>query len=142
MAQRTEVTVGLDIGTTSVKAVAADAGGTVLARSRVPHAVLTPAAGCAEHDLDRAWRADVLTALGQVADGLEVAAVNVSAMVPSLGAVTAEGTAAGPGLLYGDRRGARADADPSRPGDSLRGSMNRLTEASASRMAKASTKGA
>lgn len=113
-----EVTVGLDIGTTSVKAVAADADGAVLARARVPHAVLTPAAGCAEHDLDRAWRGDVLTALGQVADGLEVAAVNVSAMVPSLGAVTAQGTAAGPGLLYGDRRGARADADPSRPGDS------------------------
>ena len=118
MAAGSPVTVGLDIGTTSVKAVAADGEGTVLARARVPHEVLTPAAGCAEHDIDRAWRAGVLDALGQVAPGFEVAAVNVSAMVPSLGAVTAEGTAAGPGLLYGDRRGARADADPSRPGDS------------------------
>lgn len=118
MAAGGSVTIGVDIGTTSVKAVAAAEDGTVVARARVPHDVLTPAAGCVEHDIDRAWRGDVLGALGQVAAGLDVAAVNVSAMVPSLGAVTAEGRAAGPGLLYGDRRGARADADPSRPGDS------------------------
>lgn len=110
--------MGLDIGTTSVKAVAADAEGTVLARARVPHEVRTPAPGCFEHDLDQAWRANVLTALGQVASGLDVAAVNVSAMVPSLGAVTAAGTAAGPGLLYGDRRGERGERDVSQPGDS------------------------
>jgi xylulokinase len=71
-----------------------------------------------EHDVDRAWRADVLAALGQVAGGLDVAAVEVSAMVPSLGAVAADGTAVGPGLLYGDHRGARPDVDTSQPGDS------------------------
>ena len=112
------VTVGIDIGTTSVKAVAADDDGAVLARARVPHEVRTPEAGSFEHDVDQAWRANVLAALEQVAVGHEVAAVNVSAMVPSLGAVRADGTAAGPGLLYGDRRGARADHDPSQPGDS------------------------
>ncbi len=112
------VTVGIDIGTTSVKAVAADADGTVLARARVPHEVRTPDAGAFEHDVDQAWRAGVLGALGQVTGGLDVAAVNVSAMVPSLGAVAADGTAAGPGLLYGDHRGERADHDTSRPGDS------------------------
>ena len=115
-----EVTVGLDIGTTSVKAVAADGDGTVLARARVPHEVRAPEAGTFEHDVDRAWRADVLDALGQVVAGREVAAVNVAAMVPSLGAVRADGSAAGPGLLYGDRRGQQDghDTDPSRPGDS------------------------
>lgn len=112
------VTVGIDIGTTSVKAVAAAADGTVLARARVPHEVRTPDAGAFEHDVDQAWRAGVLGALGQVTGGLDVAAVNVSAMVPSLGAVAADGTAAGPGLLYGDRRGERAGHDTSRPGDS------------------------
>lgn len=129
------VTVGLDIGTTSVKAVAADDDGTVLARARVPHPILLPFAGAFEHDIDRAWRAGVLDALGQVvaqlpggaagsaAGGAEpIAAVNVAAMVPSLGAVTADGRAAGPGLLYGDVRGAHrgdgtADAG-STPGDS------------------------
>jgi xylulokinase len=113
-----QVTVGIDIGTTSVKAVAVDGDGTVLARARVPHTVRTPVAGAFEHDIDQAWRANVLDALGQVATGLDVAAVNVSAMVPSLGAVTAEGTAAGPGLLYGDLRGERAGHDVSKAGDS------------------------
>lgn len=113
-----EVTVGLDIGTTSVKAVAADEAGAVVARARVPHEVLTPLAGAFEHDIDHAWRANVLTALDAVGAGHEVAAVNVSAMVPSLGAVAADGAAVGPGLLYGDRRGERADHDTSQPGDS------------------------
>jgi xylulokinase len=112
------VTVGIDIGTTSVKAVATDGAGTVLARARVPHGVRTPTAGAFEHDLDQAWRANVLEALEQVARGHLVAAVNVSAMVPSLGAVTEAGTAAGPGLLYGDRRGERDGHDPTQPGDS------------------------
>jgi xylulokinase len=31
--------------------------------------------------------------------------------------VRSDGTAAGPGLLYGDRRGERADVDPAQPGD-------------------------
>jgi sugar (pentulose or hexulose) kinase len=114
----TGVTVGIDIGTTSVKAVAADGAGTVLARARAPHRAHTPEPGAFEHDVDRAWRHGVLDALEQVAGGLDVAAVNVAAMVPSLGAVRADGTGAGPGLLYGDRRGERAGHDTTRPGDS------------------------
>lgn len=112
------VTVGIDIGTTSVKAVAVDDDGTIVGRARVPHQVHTPSAGAFEHDIDQAWRANVLEALTQVATGRAVDAVNVSAMVPSLGAVTDRGTAAGPGLLYGDRRGARAGQDAGQPSDS------------------------
>ena len=106
-----EVTVGLDIGTTSVKGVAVDAEGTVLARARVPHEVRTGADGTFEHDVDAAWRTGILDALGQVAHGRDVAAVQVAAMVPSLAAVRAEGCAASPGLLYGDRRGVDRRAD-------------------------------
>lgn len=113
-----EVTVGIDIGTTSVKAVAVDGDGTILGRARVPHEVCTPSAGAFEHDIDVAWRANVLAALDAVATGRDVAAVNVSAMVPSLGAVSADGTAVGPGLLYGDHRGEREGHDPTQPGDS------------------------
>ena len=112
------MTLGIDIGTTSVKAVAADADGTVVARARVPHQVRSRVAGEFEHDVDEAWRDGVVAALTQVAEGLDVAAVNVSAMVPSLGAVDAEGRGVGPGLLYGDHRGERDDADPTQPGDS------------------------
>ncbi|MFZ6003315.1 MAG: xylulokinase [Actinomycetota bacterium] len=112
------ITVGIDIGTTSVKAVAADLDGNVLARARVPHAVQTPVAGAFQHDVDRAWRANVVDALAQVAADHSVEAVNVSAMVPSLGAVAADGMAVGPGLLYGDFRGERAGHDVTRAGDS------------------------
>ena len=111
------VTLGIDIGTTSVKAVAADEHGNVVARARVPHAVQSRRAGELEHDVDEAWRDGVRSALDQVARGLDVAAANVSAMVPSLGAVDGEGRGVGPGLLYGDRRGEHADTDPTQPGD-------------------------
>ncbi|MEX2294174.1 MAG: FGGY-family carbohydrate kinase [Acidimicrobiales bacterium] len=113
-----QITVGIDIGTTSVKAVAADQDGTVLARARVPHPVQSSPPGTFEHDIDQAWRADVLEAFGRVASGRTVDAVNVSAMVPSLGPVGRDGTAAGPGLLYGDRRGEREGHDVSQVGDS------------------------
>ena len=115
------MTVGLDIGTTSVKAVAADGSGEVLARARVPHEVRMPFPGAFEHDVDAAWRAGVLSALRSVADGLSVEGVCVAGMVPSLGAVGADGTAAGPGLLYGDVRGAheRVDDAPADSGELL-----------------------
>ena len=58
-----EVTVGIDIGTTSVKAVAADGDGTVVARARVPHRLGVPAADRLEHDVDQAWRGGVRRAL-------------------------------------------------------------------------------
>ena len=112
------MTLGIDIGTTSVKAVAADDDGTVVARARVPHEVRSRVPGELEHDIDTAWRAGVLAALAAVGEGRDVAGVEVSAMVPSLGAVDADGQGVGPGLLYGDHRGERADTDPDRPGDS------------------------
>src|SRR5579872_5123362 len=48
------VTVGIDIGTTSVKAVAADPGGRILDRVRVPHPMVVPTPDRFEHDANRA----------------------------------------------------------------------------------------
>ena len=48
----TEVTVGLDIGTSSVKAVAADGDGNVVASARVPHELRIPSPQRFEHDAD------------------------------------------------------------------------------------------
>lgn len=101
----TEVTVGIDIGTTSVKAVAADGDGSVRARARVRHVVHSPEPDRFEHDIDQAWRRGVRRAYRQVSRDLDVKAVNVAAMVPSLGAVDAKGRGLTPGLLYGDARG-------------------------------------
>jgi xylulokinase len=100
-----DVTVGIDIGTTSVKALAVDADGTVLARARVRHAVESPAADLFQHDANKAWRRNVRAAFRQVSAGLDVKAVNVAAMVPSLCAVDRRGRPITPGLLYGDARG-------------------------------------
>ena len=101
---RKGVTIGIDIGTTAVKAVAADEDGRVVARARIAHELRVPAPDRLEHNADQAWRLGPLAALDQLArpDALAVA---VSAMVPSLTAVDAAGTPITPGLLYGDGRG-------------------------------------
>lgn len=108
-----EVTVGIDIGTTSVKALAVDAEGHVVARSRVAHELRASHAGELAHDADAAWRVGVLASLDALTrsdDGqpLDVRAVNVAAMVPSLCAVDERGHPISPGLLYGDDRGRHA----------------------------------
>jgi xylulokinase len=99
-----EVTIGIDIGTTAVKAVAADEDGRVVARARIPHELRVPTPDRLEHNADEAWRRGPLAALAQLArpDALAVA---VSAMVPSLTAVDSGGRPITPGLLYGDSRG-------------------------------------
>jgi xylulokinase len=99
------VTVGIDIGTTSVKAVAADEAGEVVARCRIPHRLVAPDPATFEHDPAEAWVAGVLAAWKQVSAGVDVAGVCVAAMVPSLCAVDDRGEPIGPGLLYGDARG-------------------------------------
>jgi xylulokinase len=99
-----DLTVGIDIGTTSVKGVVVDGGGRIVDRVRVPHHVNIPAPDRFEHDANRAWRAGPRRALAQLA-AHRPRAVAVSTMVPSLAAVDKAGRALTPGLLYGDGRG-------------------------------------
>jgi len=124
-----EVTVGIDIGTTSVKAVAADGDGRVLARGRTSRPLHSGHAGELAHDARSSWRDGVIDALDQVLDGrdpegapLAVRGVNVAAMVPSLCAVDGDGVPVSDGLLYGDARGAGGDpaADPASSGELVR----------------------
>jgi xylulokinase len=107
---RKDVTIGIDIGSTAVKAVAADEDGRVVACTRIPHQLRVPAPDRLEHDADEAWRQGPLTALDQLAQP-DAAAVAVSAMVPSLTAVDGVGRPIIAGLLYGDSRG-RVPAAP------------------------------
>ena len=109
-----EVTAGIDIGTTSVKAVAADGDGRVVASVRIPHRLLVTAADQLEHDAAKVWgRAPrrALEALGRP----DAVGVSVVGLVPSMTAVDRGGRPRTPGLLYGDRRGrhggARYDAE-------------------------------
>ncbi|MEQ8841854.1 MAG: FGGY-family carbohydrate kinase [Acidimicrobiales bacterium] len=106
-----ELTVGIDIGTTSVKAVAAAADGTIVARTRIPHDLHAPDADTFEHDASTAWIDGVLAAWDAVGENRDVAAVTVSAMVPSLCGVDDRGHPVTPGLLYGDHRGRSEQPD-------------------------------
>ena len=107
------VTVGVDIGTTSVKALAVDEDGTVVARSRVAHSVVAPEPDILRHDAKKAWRAGPRKAFDEVTAQLadrqqRLAGVAVASMVPSLTAVNRSGVPQLPGLLYGDREGRAA----------------------------------
>jgi xylulokinase len=110
---RKAVTIGIDVGTTAVKAVAADEDGQVTARVRIPHQLRVPAPDRLEHDADEAWRRGPLAALDQLARP-DARGVAVSAMVPSLAAVDSAGRPVTAGLLYGDARG-RVPGAPGQP---------------------------
>ena len=98
------VTVGIDIGTSSVKAIAADDDGNVVARARIPHDFHVPSPQRFEHDARLAWHDGPQRALESLGD-IDPRAVSVAAMVPSLTAVDEAGIPLTPGLLYGDERG-------------------------------------
>ena len=104
-------TIGVDVGTTSVKAVAVDAQGTVVARTRVAHRVGTPTADALEHDPARAWRRGPRRAFAAVSEVLDgpAAGVAVTSMIPSITAVDRRGTPLLPGVLYGDFRAREAE---------------------------------
>lgn len=122
------VTVGVDIGTTSVKALAVNGQGQVMAHARVPHSIVTTVADQLEHDAGAAWRRGPKKAFTAVERALatqgvtDIAGVSVAAMVPSLTAVNRRGVPLLPGLLYGDIRGQQASAVAS-DGDAAASSM-------------------
>ena len=113
MANEAEVTVGVDIGTTSVKAVAVDGAGRVVASARVSHR-LDATADRLRHDAGKAWRRGPRRALAALGD-VKPRAVTVTGMVPSMAAVDRRGRPVSDGLLYGDASGRRADRDPGLP---------------------------
>jgi xylulokinase len=109
--RRGPITVGVDIGTTSVKALAVDEKGEVVARSRVVHRVLATEPDRLRHDARRAWRTGPQKAFAALSSELaatgngEISGIAVAAMVPSLTAVDRRGVPTLPGLLYGDIEG-------------------------------------
>jgi xylulokinase len=99
-----DLTVGIDIGTTSVKGVVVDGDGTIVSRMRFAHSVLVPAPGRIEHDPRIAWRRSPRRILASLGDR-KVQGIGITAMGPSLAAVSATGVPKAPGLIYGDGRG-------------------------------------
>jgi xylulokinase len=101
-----EITVGIDIGTAAVKAIAVDQTGRVRARARVPISMDIAEPDAFEHDAVAAWRDAPLRAvagLGPLAGS--ALGFGLAACVPSLVALDDDLRPISRALLYGDRRG-------------------------------------
>lgn len=101
-----ELLLGIDVGSSSTKAVLTDLSGQVLASATSEHRMSFPQPGWAEHDADDVWWSGVaavcqsLFASGKYA-GADVAGVGVSAVGPCLLPLDADGQPLRPAILYG-----------------------------------------
>jgi xylulokinase len=78
-----ELVVGLDIGTSSTKAVAADADGVVHAQVIANHDVLLPAPGFVEQDAEAVWWREACSVLRELSERLSAGGHHVVALAVS-----------------------------------------------------------
>lgn len=100
--------IGVDIGTTGVKAVLIDDGGQILAEHSVPHDLSSLHAGWAEED-PADWERGALVTLAAVAAHpacrpAEIAAIGVSGMVPAMVLLDEAGLPLRPSMQQNDAR--------------------------------------
>jgi xylulokinase len=100
-------TLGLDLGTSSAKAVVTDTGGKVLAQASAGYAVTSASAGYAESDPGDWWSAVTACAREAVhAVGARPSAIGLSGQMHGLVLASAAGQALRPALLWPDSRAA------------------------------------
>ncbi|MGH8962849.1 MAG: xylulokinase [Jatrophihabitantaceae bacterium] len=104
------VVVGLDLGTSSVKAAAVDAQGRVLARARREYPTSRSGAGVAEQDPADWWRATgaVLAELATLAPTRDWIGLGLSAMLPTLVALDDQHEPVTAAITWQDARGEAA----------------------------------
>ena len=113
--------IGIDLGTSSVKAVGLSPAGVVVALAQVRYPLLRPRPGWAEQDASAWWRA-TQEAVGEVlaAGRFDVRAVALSGQMHGLVAVGKDARPVRPAIIWSDMRSAeqvaawRALLDPSR----------------------------
>jgi xylulokinase len=97
-----ELVLGIDIGTSSTKAVVARPDGTIVEMRAVDHGTAHPRPGWAEHDAEAVWWSDILTVCHGLAEHLPaVKAVCVSGLGPCLLPADAAGEPVRAAILYG-----------------------------------------
>jgi xylulokinase len=96
------VAVGLDVGTTAVKAIAVSETGEVLASCEEEYPLSTPRPGWAEQDPEDWWRATE-RALGRL-DAGEVAGIGLSGQMHGLVALDDSDAVIRPAILWNDGR--------------------------------------
>jgi xylulokinase len=98
-------TLGLDLGTSSAKAVVLDTGGTVLSQASAGYAVTSTMAGYAESEPARWWSAVTACAREAVhAAGAQPLAIGLSGQMHGLVMTSRDGGALRPALLWADSR--------------------------------------
>ena len=95
--------LGLDVGSSSTKAVLVDGDGAVVAEARLEHGISRPRPGWAEQDAERVWWDGVVAACRRVlpGHGADVRAVGLTGLGPCVLPVGAEGLPLRPAILYG-----------------------------------------
>jgi len=106
----TTCTLGLDLGTSSAKAVVTDTGGKVLAQAAAGYAVTSARAGYAESDPADWWSAvtgcvrEAVHEAGQAGGGIRPAAIGLSGQMHGLVLTSVDGQPLRPALLWADSR--------------------------------------
>jgi xylulokinase len=112
-----QAVLGIDLGTSQVKALVMTPDGEILGRGRAGYRVVSPGEGLAETDPVEWWRATVAAVREALADAsadIEVAAVGVDGQMHGVVLADADGAAVRPGILWLDRR---AEAEAARYGE-------------------------
>ena len=94
--------VGIDVGTTGVKAIAIDRRGEVLARAERGYPLSTPRPGWSEQDPED-WRRAAEAALADLGVG-EIAGIGLSGQMHGLVVLDAAGRVIRPAILWNDQR--------------------------------------
>jgi sugar (pentulose or hexulose) kinase len=101
-----DVYIGLDLGTSGLKAVALSATGAILARGGAAYPTLRPAAGAAEQDTGDWQRAveQAMAQIGEVIPARRWRAIGLSGMIPTLVTLGPDGQPNGPAVTWQDSR--------------------------------------
>ena len=101
--------LGLDVGTTAVKAAAYSPDGELVASADAPSPVVQTTDGGNEQDMAAVWQtvSRVLSELANKCSGESLASLGVCAQGDGLWCVDADGQPAGPAILWNDTRAAR-----------------------------------
>jgi xylulokinase len=112
-----QAVLGIDLGTSQVKALVMTPGGETLGRGRAGYRVVSPGEGLAETDPAEWWRATVAAVREALADAgadVEVVAVGVDGQMHGVVLAGGDGNAVRPAILWLDRR---AEAEAARYGE-------------------------
>lgn len=111
--------LGIDVGTTGLKAVALERERGIVAQAELPHELLSPHPGWAEEDPERWWETTVaaIRKLLETIPPEEIGAIGVSGMVPAMVLLDETGKPVRPSIQQNDARAIteveelRADVD-------------------------------